>query len=124
MGLTPMSASPVVSEPLVLAIDQGTSGTTCLLVRPDGHIAARAHRDVHVSHPHEGWVEQDANELWRSVVSTCDGLLRETGARPAAIGITNQRETLVVFDRRTLEPLAPAIVWRGRGGAPSVPEHA
>ncbi len=118
-----MSASPVVSEPLVLAIDQGTSGTTCLLVRPDGHIVARAHRDVSVHHPHEGWVEQDANELWSSVLSTCKGLLRETGAQPAAIGITNQRETLVVFDRQTLEPLAPAIVWQCRRSAAICAEH-
>ena len=118
-----MSASPVVSEPLVLAIDQGTSGTTCLLVRPDGHVAARAHRDVRVSHPHEGWVEQDPSELWQSVVSTCDGLLRETGGRPAAIGITNQRETLVVFDRRTLEAVAPAIVWQCRRSAAICAEH-
>jgi len=118
-----MSASPVVSEPLVLAIDQGTSGTTCLLVRPDGYISARAHRDVRVSHRHEGWVEQDPIELWQSVVSTCDGLLRETGARPAAIGITNQRETLVVFDRRTLEPVAPAIVWQCRRSAAICAEH-
>jgi glycerol kinase len=118
-----MSASPVVSEPLVLAIDQGTSGTTCLLVRPDGHIAARAHRDVRVSHPHEGWVEQDPNELWTSVLATCEALLREAGAQPVAIGITNQRETLVVFDRRTLEPVAPAIVWQCRRSAAICAEH-
>jgi glycerol kinase len=118
-----MSASPVVSEPLVLAVDQGTSGTTCLLVRPDGHIAARAHRDVRVSHPHEGWVEQDPIELWQSVLLTVDGLLSETGAKPATVGITNQRETLVVFDRRTLEPVAPAIVWQCRRSTGICAEH-
>jgi glycerol kinase len=118
-----MSASPVVSEPLVLAIDQGTSGTTCLLVSPDGRIRARGHREVHVKHPHEGWVEQDASELWGSVVATSESLLREASARPVAIGITNQRETLVVFDRRTLEPLAPAIVWQCRRSAGICAEH-
>ena len=57
------------------------------------------------------------------MLATCDGLLRETGAHPAAIGITNQRETLVVFDRRTLEPVAPAIVWQCRRSAAICAEH-
>ncbi len=118
-----MSASRAVSEPLVLAIDQGTSGTTCLLASSDGRVAARAHREVRVRHPREGWVEQDASELWGSVVATCEEVLRGAAAPPAAIGLTNQRETLVVFDRRTLEPLAPAIVWQCRRSAGICAEH-
>jgi len=112
-----------VSEPLVLAIDQGTSGTTCLLASTDGRVIARAHREVRVRHPREGWVEQDASELWGSVVAACGDVLRESPATPVAIGLTNQRETLVVFDRATLEPLAPAIVWQCRRSAAICAEH-
>lgn len=111
------------SEPLVLAIDQGTSGTTCLLMSPDGSIAHRAHRPVSVRYPREGWVEQDAGELWGSVLEAAREALDGAVGRVAAIGITNQRETLVVFDRATLEPVAPAIVWQCRRSTEICLEH-
>jgi glycerol kinase len=112
-----------VTEPLVLAVDQGTSGTTCLLVKPRGEIVGRAHREVAVRYPRDGWVEQDAETLWTSVLAASQELLDGAGREPVALGITNQRETTVVFDRRTLEPVAPAIVWQCRRSAEICAEH-
>jgi glycerol kinase len=114
---------PGVSDPLVLAVDQGTSGTTSLLVTPGGEVAGRAYEPVRVAYPRDGWVEQDAEELWRSVQAACAAVVRDTDGSPVALGITNQRETLVVFDRRTLRPVAPAIVWQDRRTAAICAEH-
>jgi len=107
----------------VLAVDQGTSGTTCLLVTPRGDVVRRAHREVPVRYPRDGWVEQDAETLWTSVVDACHELITGGDPTPVAIGITNQRETVVVFDRRTLAPVAPAIVWQCRRSAAICAEH-
>jgi glycerol kinase len=113
-----------MAETLLLAIDQGTTGTTCLLVGLDGAVHRRAYREVPVRYPRSGWVEQDALDLERSVVEACRELLDGgDAAAPAAIGITNQRETVVVFDRDTLEPVAPAIVWQCRRSAEICAEH-
>jgi glycerol kinase len=109
--------------PLLLAVDQGTTGTTCLLVGLDGTVHRRAYREVAVRYPRSGWVEQDALQLESSVVEACAELLDGTAEVPAAIGITNQRETVVVFDRATLQPVAPAIVWQCRRSAPICEEH-
>jgi glycerol kinase len=111
-----------VDAPVVLAIDQGTTGTTCLLVGVDGAVRRRAYREVPVSYPRPGWVEQDAEALWASVLGACDELLAD-GAEPAALGITNQRETLVVFHRDTLRAVAPAIVWQCRRSADLCTAH-
>ncbi|MBV8194269.1 MAG: glycerol kinase GlpK, partial [Candidatus Dormibacteraeota bacterium] len=102
---------------------QGTSGTTALLMTPGGDVRHRAHVDVTVAYPRDGWVQQDALELWRSVQQCCDTVVRDSETAPVALGITNQRETLVVFDRRTLEPVAPAIVWQDRRTADICQEH-
>ncbi|HYL71744.1 MAG TPA: glycerol kinase GlpK, partial [Candidatus Dormibacteraeota bacterium] len=110
-------------EPLLLAVDQGTSGTTCLAVTRDGEVRARAHRDVAVRYPRDGWVEQDADDLWRSVQDAAAELATHVDAPLAAVGVTNQRETLVVFERRTLRPVAPAIVWQCRRSAGICEEH-
>jgi glycerol kinase len=112
-----------VREPLLLAIDQGTTGTTGLLVTPQGSPLRRAYTPVPVRYPRPGWVEQDALDLWESVLSTARELLTEAPAEPVAVGITNQRETLVVFERRTLDPVAPAIVWQCRRSAGICDEH-
>ncbi|MCA1683056.1 MAG: glycerol kinase GlpK [Actinobacteria bacterium] len=95
-------------------MDQGTSGTTCLMVTAAGEVRARAYREVAVHHPRPGWVEQDAGDLHDSVMAAAGEVVAAAGTVPLAIGIANQRETLVVFDRRTLEPVAPAIVWQCR----------
>jgi glycerol kinase len=108
----------------VLAIDQGTSGTTCLVVGADGVIHGRGHADVAVRYPREGWVEQDAGDLWRSVLVAARAAIDAAGdPAPEAVGITNQRETLVVFERATLQPVAPAIVWQCRRSASLCTEH-
>ena len=109
--------------PLVLAVDQGTSGTTCLAVTTEGDVVARAHREVAVRYPRDGWVEQDALDLWTSVVAAAKHVVSGLERPPVAVGITNQRETLVVFDRRTLEPVAPAIIWQCRRSAAICDAH-
>ncbi|HEV7679529.1 MAG TPA: glycerol kinase [Candidatus Dormibacteraeota bacterium] len=111
-------------ETLLLAVDQGTTGTTALLVTLDGTVRRRAHREVPVTYPRSGWVEQDALDLEASVIEACRDLLDGDDAlRPAALGITNQRETVVVFERDTLRPVAPAIVWQCRRSAEICEEH-
>jgi len=85
------------------------------MVTVGGEVRSRAHRPVRVRHPRPRWVEQDAAELHASVVAAArEAMDRSDGGAPVAIGVANQRETLVVFDRRTLEPAAPAIVWQCR----------
>ena len=83
----------------VLAIDQGTTGTTCLVVRADGSIAGRAYREITQHYPQPGWVEHDADEIWQMTLeSAADALASAPDCRPVAIGVTNQRETVVVWD--------------------------
>lgn len=108
----------------VLAVDQGTSGTTCLIVDLAGTVLSRAYAPVRVTHPRDGWAEQDAEELWRSVLAAAAAALRQAGdPAPLALGIANQRETVVVFDRRSLGAVAPAIVWQCRRSAALCAEH-
>jgi glycerol kinase len=87
-----------------------------------GQVRARSYREVPVVYPQPGWVEQDGMALWNSVLEAAGELLHG-GVVPAAIGITNQRETVIVFDRATLEPVAPAIVWQCRRSAAICDEH-
>jgi glycerol kinase len=106
-----------VAEPLVLSIDQGTTSSRVFLVDAAGEVAGRGQREITQHYPRPGWVEHDPEQIWRSVVESAADALRDAGAEPRdvrAIGITNQRETLVLWDRQTLRPLAPAIVWQDR----------
>jgi len=102
----------------VLAIDQGTTGTTCLLVDRDGRILSRAYSEFTQHFPHPGWVEHDALEILdvtcRVARQAMEGTYEARTARVAAIGITNQRETVVVWERETLRPVHRAIVWQDR----------
>ncbi len=101
----------------VLAVDQGTTGTTAVVVAEDGRIVGTAYQEVRASYPRPGWVEQDPEDLWRSCVDTAAQAVADAGVPRSAIaglGITNQRETTVCWDRRTGEPVAPAIVWQDR----------
>jgi glycerol kinase len=113
-----------VGVPSVLAIDQGTTGTTCLVVAHDGRILGRAYSEFTQHFPRPGWVEHDANEIWevsRRVAREALQAARardRNGADVRAVGITNQRETVVLWDRETLEPVARAIVWQDRRTAP------
>jgi len=98
----------------VLAIDQGTTGTTTVLVGRDGVPVARAYRELPQHFPRPGWVEHDANDIWRTVVETVEEVLAAQPGPVAAVGITNQRETAVLWDRRSGEPVHRAIVWQCR----------
>jgi glycerol kinase len=83
----------------------------------DGEIKGKGYREITQHYPHPGWVEHDPNEIWSAVELSARQALDAAGANPAdvrAIGITNQRETLVLWDRRTLQPVTPAIVWQDR----------
>ena len=102
---------------MILAVDQGTTGTTCLVVGDGLEVLGRGYAPVAVSTPRPGWVEQDPWELWASVERAAGAALAAAGlaARDlAAIGITNQRETTIVWERRSGEPVYPAIVWQDR----------
>jgi glycerol kinase len=101
----------------MLGIDQGTTGTTCLAVDDDLGVVGRGYARVHVSTPEQGWIEQDPRELWSSVETAVEAALASCGATirdVEAVGIANQRETTIVWDRRTGEPVHPAIVWQDR----------
>jgi glycerol kinase len=98
----------------VLAIDEGTTGTTCLVVSDDGRVIGRGYREITQHFPRPGWVEHDANEIFDRTVAAAREAIAAAGVVPEAIGITNQRETVVVWDRNTSEPVARAIVWQDR----------
>jgi glycerol kinase len=107
----------VAESGVVLSLDEGTTGATAVAVGMDGQIRGKGYAEIEQHYPQPGWVEHDAEEIWAAVQSTARGALDAAGARPSdvrAIGITNQRETLVVWDRRTLKPLSHAIVWQDR----------
>ena len=99
----------------ILAIDQGTTNTKALLVDGDGRIVQRASCAMELSYPHAGWVEQDATALWQSVRSAVDDCLgRAGGVRPVGVAITNQRESVVIWERATGRPAGPVVVWQCR----------
>ncbi len=111
----------------VAAIDQGTTSTRLILFDGDGQIAAVDQREHEQIHPQAGWVEHDAAEVWRRTREVIGGALASSGAEAgeiAAIGITNQRETTVVWDRETGEPICNAIVWQDTRTAELVHELA
>jgi glycerol kinase len=99
---------------LILAIDQGTTGTTCIVFDEHGRPAGRAYREFRQHFPRPGWVEHDAGEIWDVTRAVAREALDAAGGGLAAIGITNQRETVVAWDRDTGEPLHRAIVWQDR----------
>ncbi len=100
--------------PSILALDQGTTGSTALLIHQDGSVLARGYREFTQHYPRPGWVEHDPEEIVRVSLEAMREALAGAGERPAGIGITNQRETIVLWDRRTLAPVGRAIVWQDR----------
>jgi len=101
----------------VLALDQGTTGSTALLFGPDGEVVGRAYSEFPQHYPKPGWVEHDAEEIWQVSRRVMAEALLDSGIQQtelAAIGITNQRETTVVWDRRTGVPVHRAVVWQSR----------
>jgi len=102
---------------MILAIDQGTTGTTCLVFDREGRIRGRAYSEFAQHFPRPGWVEHDATEIWEGVKRVASRALADALADPAsldAIGITNQRETVVAWDPATGEPVHNALVWQDR----------
>ncbi|RUS49008.1 glycerol kinase GlpK [Cohnella sp. AR92] len=101
----------------VLALDQGTTSTRALLVDRQGSIVAMEQQPIELSYPHPGWVEGDAERIWQSAEDVISRVLKTTSITAeeiAGIGITNQRETTVVWNKRTGEPIYSAIVWQSR----------
>ena len=104
----------------VLAIDQGTTGTTAMVFNHDSATVGEAYSEFTQHYPQPGWVEHDANEIWDVSMQVVQDALEDAGVSPgdlAAIGITNQRETVVMWDRESGEPVHNAIVWQDRRGA-------
>ena len=102
---------------MILALDRGTTSSRTLVVDRDGHVVASAQQTLGQTYPQPGWVEQDAAAIWRSQLETAREALRRAGLDPAgvaAVGIANQRETTVVWERASGAPVAPAIVWQDR----------
>ena len=102
---------------MILAIDQGTTATTCFVFDEQAEPIGRAHREINQHFPHPGWVEHDADEIWTLTQAVAAEALADAGVREGelqAVGITNQRETVCVWDAHTGEPLHRAIVWQDR----------
>ena len=102
---------------MILALDQGTTGTTAIVFDAEGRVAGRAYRELAQHFPHPGWVEHDPEEIWRTTRRVGGEALHAAGIEGrelAGIGITNQRETVVAWDRKTGEPLQRALVWQDR----------
>ena len=102
---------------MILAIDQGTTGTTCLVVDGSLTVIGRGYRELRQHFPRPGWVEHDPEEIWATVVAATSAALADAGVAASdlrAVGITNQRETAMLWERRTGRPVANAIVWQDR----------
>ncbi|MDY0404997.1 glycerol kinase GlpK [Virgibacillus sp. 179-BFC.A HS] len=106
-----------MAEKYILSLDQGTTSSRAILFNHDGEIVEVAQREFEQFFPHPGWVEHDANEIWTSTLACIADVLRISDIDPtqiAGIGITNQRETAVVWDKNTGKPIYKAIVWQSR----------
>lgn len=106
----------------LLALDQGTSSSRSIVFDAEGHIVAMAQREIRQIFPNPGWVEHDPIEIWESQLATAREALAKAGIAAkdiAALGITNQRETTVVWNRKTGEPIHNAIVWQDRRAEPT-----
>jgi glycerol kinase len=102
---------------LILAIDQGTTGTTCLVVDDELRVVGRGYRALEQRFPRPGWVEEDPEEIWQSVLAAAEAALADAGVGAGeltALGIANQRETTLVWERGSGRPIYPAIVWQDR----------
>ncbi|HLO64793.1 MAG TPA: FGGY family carbohydrate kinase, partial [Azonexus sp.] len=109
-----MTASP---QQFVLALDQGTTSARAILFDRQGNSRGIARQEITQHYPQPGWVEHDALEIWQAQLAVARAALRDNGvaaAQIAAVGITNQRETTVLWDRATGQPLHRAIVWQDR----------
>jgi glycerol kinase len=104
-----------MEDALILAIDQGTTSTRAMVFDREGRIRGAAQEELPQSYPAPAWVEHDPEEIWRATLAVGRGAIEAAGGGPvAALGITNQRETTVVWERATGRPIHPAIVWQDR----------
>ena len=103
-----------MTDTIILAIDQGTTSTRSMTFGTDGVPRQTVRREFAQHYPQSGWVEHDPEDIWRDTVATLKEAADADGGKVAAIGITNQRETVVVWDRKTGEPVHNAIVWQDR----------
>src|SRR5207245_325551 len=110
--------SIVTASAYILAIDQGTTSTRAILFDAAGRARSTAQIELTQHYPRPGWVEHDPEEIWRSVVSTCREAAAAADGPIAAIGITNQRETTLLWERASGEPVHNAIVWQDRRSVP------
>ena len=99
---------------VILAIDAGTTGVRSLLIDKGGKVVDSSYKEFTQYFPSIGWVEHDPTEIWESVQSTISDVLKRNNSNPVAIGITNQRETIVAWDKNTSKPLYKALVWQDR----------
>jgi glycerol kinase len=102
----------------ILALDQGTTGSTALVIHQDGTVLGRGYREIPQHFPEPGWVEHDPEDLVLATISAARDAIRAAGEIPTGIGITNQRETVIVWERKTLLPVHRAIVWQDRRTTP------
>lgn len=105
----------------ILSLDQGTTSSRAVLLNHRAQIVSMEQMEFAQHYPQSGWVEHDATDIWNTQITCAQNCLRKAGVTAkevAAIGVTNQRETTVIWDRRTGEPVAPAIVWQDRRTAP------
>ena len=106
--------TPVGQTPVVIAIDAGTTGVRARAVFTDGRPSISCYQEFPQYFPQPGWVEHDANEIWSAVHATLTDVIKKIDQPIAAIGITNQRETIVAWDKQTGKPFGKAIVWQDR----------
>ena len=99
---------------MILAIDQGTTGTTTALYDNNGKLVKKTYRPIKQIYPRPGWVEHDPLEIWQTVIDTVNEILQDNTSKITAVGLTNQRETVVVWDKTTGQPIYNAIVWQCR----------
>ena len=101
----------------IMALDSGTTSVRCLIFDETAQVVSMSQRSIPQYFPPPGWVEQNANEIWARQLSVCIEAMQKqsiSAADIAGIGITNQRESVVVWDKNTGEPIAPVIVWQCR----------
>src|SRR3954470_21241550 len=113
--------------PLILALDQSTSATKALLLDSDGTLVDKVSREHRQFYPQPGWVEHDAEEIWQNTLGVLRALTSRQESRLDEIvgfSLTNQRETVVLFDRKTGAPLHPGIVWQCRRGDVYCAQHS
>lgn len=106
----------------ILAIDAGTTGVTALVVSDQGLILAKGYQEFEQHFPEPGWVEHDLEDIWQATLSACKAALTKAAVKPTAIGITNQRETIALWNKSTLQPARKAIVWQDRRTSSMVAE--